>query len=102
MCCLRCTVYSSITESATESGRYKVYVYFVHTIKANITIQCVIHYVWLYTANIIWWTLQCICWTFQELAQVIPDVNTRLQEIPPYEEGQESQKIIYLTQRRLE
>ena len=38
----------------------------------------------------------------QELAQLIPDVNTRLEEIPPYTDAHESQKIIYSTRGKLE
>ncbi|CAI8002075.1 hypothetical protein GBAR_LOCUS3319 [Geodia barretti] len=37
-----------------------------------------------------------------ELAQLIPDVNTRLEEIPPYTDAHESQKIIYSTRGKLE
>ena len=38
----------------------------------------------------------------QELAQLIPDVNTRLEEIPPYEDAHESQRMIYSTRARLD
>ena len=38
----------------------------------------------------------------KELAQLIPDVNTRLEEIPPYNDAHESQKIIYSTRGKLE
>ena len=40
--------------------------------------------------------------SLQELAQLIPDVNTRLEEVPPYTDSRESQKIIYSTRSRLE
>lgn len=40
--------------------------------------------------------------TVQELAQLIPDVNTRLEEVPPYNDSRESQKIIYSTRSKLE
>lgn len=38
----------------------------------------------------------------KELAQLIPDVNTRLEEIPTYTKCRESQKIIYSTRKKLE